>query len=358
MRDRPPREREELRREQGAEEAPQLPAAELLALQRTAGNAAVARAVIARQGGAVPTGLGMRGGGGAGVPNLFPPLGGGVDMKMLEGLQQRQEEIKQIILRWIEPNRPRIQGQVLTGMSLPEVVDMIRSAVPEAAELASEQIGAIAQQAMGGVQIPAHRLEHVEREFAAQLKNALRNVPTSLSVGREGGRLSISFSGLEAEARAGATTVKAGATPGGGEASVSHRDVEVGAEGSWSDKTVGLTTKVGPIAFGAEIKVGNGGSISSWQVGIGIGNAGALGPLIPSTQKAVRSAADAVGEVAGHLRRGGKPTDSFVTDRLKTIREGFAPLQTIAAATGPTAGVTLSGEGGEIRVEASITIPF
>ena len=62
--------------------------------------------------------------------------------------------------------------------------------------------------------------------------------------------------------------------------------------------------------------MGKGGSPDKWEIHIGVPRAGALGPLLPSTQKAVAGGRGGLG-IIRHLRAGGRATttSSRITSR-------------------------------------------
>jgi hypothetical protein len=72
----------------------------------------------------------------------------------------------------------------------------------------------------------------------------------------------------------------------------------------------------------------------------------------------VGQAGDAVTDIIRHLRSGGKPTDAAVQDRLKTIKQGIEPLSKLTEENAVSFGVSVSGDGPEVRVEASMILRF
>src|SRR5215210_438839 len=139
----------------------------VLALQGAAGNRAVSRALLQRDAVAV-----------AGAPSVLPGLNTPLDPSIMAGLDKRQRELEATIRAWVAAHADQIRGEVVTGMSLPEVIDLVRSGVKEATELPPETVGKIAASAMAPMSIPAHRLDQRDKELGAELRNAMANVPT------------------------------------------------------------------------------------------------------------------------------------------------------------------------------------
>jgi len=341
------------RRDRDAEVPAAPPAATphaLLALQANAGNQAVARALLQRDSpGAVtqPPAVSV-------LPGLNTPL----DPSIMAGLDKRQREIQARVRAWMVEHQAEIQGQVVAGMSLPEVIDLVRTRVKEATELAPETIGKLAQAVVSPMSIAPHRLENREKELAAELRNAMAKVPTELKIGGAGAWAKISISGLEAAVKAGGAEITGEAGPSSGSVGVKKGGAEAKAEVDWDEKTIALDTKVGPIGLGGKIGMGKAGGPDSWEVHIGVPRAGALGPLLPSTQKAVGQAGDAVSGIIRHLRSGGKPSDNVVQDHLKTIKKGLEPLSKLTAENAVSFGVSVSGDGPDVKVEASLIWRF
>jgi hypothetical protein len=316
----------------------------VLALQAAAGNQAVARSLLQRDAVA--------------APQILPGLNTPLDPSVMAGLDKRQKEVEGKVRAWLAENQARVQGQVVAGMSLPEVIDLVRTNVKEATELAPEIVGKLAQAGVSPMTIAPHRLENREKELTAELRNAMSNLPTELKIGGAGAWAKISISGLEAAAKVGGAEITGEAGPSSGSVGVKKNGNEAKAEVDWDEKTIALDTKVGPIGLGGKIGMGKTGGSDTWEIHIGVPRAGALGPLLPSTQKAVGQAGDAVTGIIRHLRSGGKTTDSAVQDHLKTIKKGIEPLSKLTEENALSFGVSVSGEGPEVRVEASLILRF
>ena len=326
---------------------PAAPVDALLALQAAAGNRAVSRALLQRDALQVTA-----------PPSVLPGLNTPLDPSIMAGLDKRQREVEAKIRAWVGEHQDQIRGEVVTGMSLPEVIDLVRSSVKEATELPPEAVGKIAASAVAPMSIPAHRLDQRDKELGAELRNAMANVPTELKIGGAGAWAKISISGLEAAAKLGGADVTGEAGPSSGSVGVTKGGAEAKAEVNWDEKTIALDTKVGPIGLGGKIGMGKTGSPDVWELHIGVPRAGALGPLLPSTQKAVHEAGDAVSGIIRHLRSGGKPDDAVVQAHLKTIKQGIEPLSKLATENALSFGISVSGDGPEVRVEAGIIWRF
>lgn len=339
---------EEPRERPRPEEAPAAPPHALLALQGAAGNRAVSRALLQRDAIQVTTD----------APRVLPGLNTPLDPSIMSGLDKRQREIEGKIRAWVAERQDQIRGEVVSGMSLPEVIDLIRTGIKDATELPPETVGKIASSAMAPITIPAHRLDQRDKELGAELRNAMANVPTELTIGGAGAWAKISISGLEAAAKVGGADLTAEAGPSSGSVGVKKGGTEATAEVDWDEKSIALDTKVGPIGLGGKIGMGKSGSPDAWELHIGVPRAGAMGPLLPSTQKAVHDAGDAVSGIIRHLRSGGKATDAVVQDGLKTIKKGIEPLSKLTVENALSFGISVSGDGPDVRVEAGLIWRF
>jgi hypothetical protein len=346
--------RELERRERGDEEERARPAAapppahELLALQAAAGNRAVARAVLQRDATVAAPG----------APVMLPGLNTPLDPSIMAGLDKRQKEVEKIVRGWLEEHRGEVQGQISVGASLPELIDLVRTSVKEATELGPETVGKIVTSAMAPLTIAPHRLQQRDKELTAELRNALGKLPEELKVGGAGAWAKVSISGLEAGTKLGGAQVTGQAGPGSATGTVKKGGTEAELEVDWDEKTIALDTKVGPIGLGGKIGMGKGGSPDTWEIHLGVPRAGALGPLLPSTQKAVRDAGDAVSGIINHLRSGGRADDPVIERYKKTIKDGLEPVGKMAVENAVTWGISVTGDGPDVRVEGSFTWRF
>jgi hypothetical protein len=72
----------------------------------------------------------------------------------------------------------------------------------------------------------------------------------------------------------------------------------------------------------------------------------------------VHEAGDAVSGIIRHLRTGGTPGDAVVQEQLKTIKKGIEPLSKMATENAVSFGISVSGDGPDVRVEAGMTWRF
>ena len=101
---------------------------------------------------------------------------------------------------------------------------------------------------------------------------------------------------------------------------------EAKAELDWDEQTIALDTKVGPIGLGGKIGMGKAGRRR-------LGNH----PSPPSRWQ---------------------PGDSVVQDHLKTIKKGIEPLSKLSAENAVSYGISVSGDGPDVKVEASLIWRF
>ena len=192
----------------------------------------------------------------------------------------------------------------------------------------------------------------------AELRNAFANVPKELKIGGAGAWAKISITGVEAAVKVGSANVTAEGGPSSGTVGVEKGGNEAKVEVDWDEKTIALDTKVGPIGLGGKIGMGKAGSPDTWEIHIGVPRAGALGPLLPSTQEAVGKAGGAVSEIIHHLRAGGQAGDDVVLANLKTIKKGIEPLAKLTEENAVSFGISVTGEGADVKVEASLIWRF
>ena len=222
---------------------PETPAARVLQLQADAGNTAVT-ALLQRDGVSV-SGLSMRNPPSTGG---LPPLMGGIDLNYIE---KRQREVKQKIRAYLDDEREKVQGQISIGASMAELIDRVRTNVPDSHELAPEQIAEVLR-AWSPITIAEHRLpgdvKGAESEFLATARNAFSKIPTEAKVERNGAYVKLSLGGLEA----------------GFERDEDHK-ASVGTE---SGKDVGVNIVSGPVHFAAKIEPGEAGGPAKWEIGM------------------------------------------------------------------------------------------
>src|SRR4051794_6616958 len=128
----------------------------VLLLQQAAGNGAVSRllqrdALSMRD----PTPLGSPAGGVGGLGSAGG-LGPGLSIDP-NFVAKRQEEISGKVTAYLAANEPVVQGKIAEGVSIAELVDLVRTNVPEAREMAPEQIANLLRK-WSKITIAEHRL--------------------------------------------------------------------------------------------------------------------------------------------------------------------------------------------------------
>lgn len=327
------------------------PADRVLALQRTAGNAAVARALLARQPGtASPLALPGLGLGGPILPEPIPA------------------HVESAVRAWLEMRRIGIGISVQQGAtSMPEVVAQIRAAVPAAREIAPYEVEMLVRDVMGRETPPATRgrpsAGSAESEIAARIANALPRPPTSIKLSSSAGKLELSLDGLEASTKYGSAKVTAKAGKDEAEASISGAGAKVTATGSYKGDAFGLKTEVRGVSFAAKVQREN-DAWSKWSMKLTVpvlGPAVSARPPAAELTEAVQKANAAVATVVAHLHAGGSPTDDVVKKALADIKPAFeAVSKATAAPKGPavTVGVGVQGGAGTWSAGVSLVIEF
>jgi hypothetical protein len=347
------------------EEAPRTTEEEVLDLQRSAGNRAVSRLLQRDAAGAAfsPFAPGVG-------PGLFPrpgTLGSAADIG-----KPVPEATQQKIRAFLESERYNIQSRVGDGtISMPEVVQMVRQACPEAAALDGPAVQAEVNaffRPLAIVPPPTRRKPSAAgrgEELAARLSNALPSAP-KIRISSRAGSLELTASGLVATTTVGGAKVTATGTPGGGEVKAKKGDVSVTAEVSATK--VGLSAKVDRATFGAKLeKDEKSGQWSKWELGVRVAVAGNEPleemPQIPELQEAVVKAEAAIREIAAHLSAGGDPRDAKVKDLLKEVKPALEGVKrAVEKPKGPNVTVGVTAKGGDeklgVFVGVSLIIEF
>jgi hypothetical protein len=311
-----------------AEEAPAPPAApadRVLQLQAGAGNAAVTR-LIQRDG------LSMR------SPPAFgtPPLAGGIDLNYIE---KHQQEIKKKIRAYLDSEREKVQGQIAEGASVAELVDRVRTNVPDATQLAPEQIAEVLR-SWSPITIAEHRkpgdVKGAESELLAAARNAFSKIPTEAKLEHHGAFVKLSLGGLEA----------------GFEKDEEH-SVSVGTE---SGKDVGVNIASGPVHFAAKLEPGDAGGPVHWEVGMTFPGDDPV-PLLGSLGSVFGAANSSIGRVASDIRAG-KADAGKIKEQWAPVKEATEAVKGILGHSHVSAGVKVEGEGGAIAVTATLTVTF
>lgn len=334
------------------------PSDSILALQRSAGNAAVAQ-MLARDPVsdaplASPVGAGR-------FPGInSPPI-------MLDELPM---SVQMPVAAFLDEQYPNYVEKALAGtLSVPEVIAELRQRVPQAATVTASALAGLVRNhrfASHSFKIPEERKKvdstGLLKQAEAAIANALPSVPTSVTLGGPAGSLRLSISGVQIKTKIGGAAVKVDAAPGGAEAEVKKGDVSAGASAAWTGKEFAVKTDV----KGAKLE----GKVAKddakgwgWSASLTMPLVGAEIDVVPDLQKVVGEAHTAIAEVIAHIQGGGSPKDSYVTDRLSKIKPAIEGAQRAAQKSkGPA--VTLRGNvggdfgGGNFSAGVTLTVEF
>ena len=338
-------------REQAAP-APAPPvAASILALQRSAGNAAVAR-MLAR----APLDAPLL----PGIPDLkkpiVPGLGGGlgvVDLPM--GVQMAVDE-------YLEMQKGAYNQRVIDGtISVPEVVAEIRQRVPQAASTPGAAIATAVRthDFKVNLTIPEERTKvdatGLTKQAEAAIGNALPSVPTSVSLSSSAGNLTLSISGVKLKTSVGGAKVTVDAGKDGPSAEVKKGDVSAGASAKWDGTEFAIKTQVKDAKLDGKVSK-DPVKGWSWSAGLVMPLWGSEIDVLPDLNKVVADAYGAIGESVSFIQGGGSPTDSFVTERLAKIKPAIEAAQRTAKQSGPSATLRASVGGGAGGFSAGVSV--
>ena len=335
--------------EERAEAAPPPSAAALLALQRSAGNAAVTR-VLARDP-ATPTSLQFT------QPAPAPPIGG-----PLAVMPKLPADVEKAVDQFLSDNRNVIQMEVSTGtVSMPEVVDRVRRKVAAAADASPFALEMRVLQIVGAVPSTRQKksLGGDQAQQAASIANKLPKIPTSVTISSSSTSLKIELVGVELKtAQDGVhSTLKADKEGVGVEAK--EGGAKVGVNAKWDGSGFGVKTEVGGVKFGG--KVERKGEGWKWSGGLVFQLAGDEVEELPDVSGTVAAAHGAISDALGHVARGGSPADEYVTGRMGQIKPAIDAVGKVAARSGKsgaTLRVTASGDDGGFTAGVSLVIVF
>jgi hypothetical protein len=332
--------------EERAAPLPPAPTAQrVLDLQRGAGNAAVARALVARE------------------PMQFtkpPPITLGPNPLLYA--PSLSAEVEKAVDAFLAEQKAGFLASMLTGtISMPEVVDMVRRRVPVAVDASPFAIEGRVYQIVGNV--PRQRGkpdlggQHAQR--AASIANSLPMPPTSVTIGASKTSLTVRI--VEAELKTSKDGVHGSvkADKEGAEAEVKKGDVKAGVSGKWDGSSFGVKTEVGVVKFGG--KVERKGDSWKWSGGLVFQLAGDEVDELPDIGGVVSGAHTALVDSLGHLRAGGSVTDPYLTGRMGQIKPAIDAIGKVAersGKSGATLRVTASGEDGGFTAGVSLVIVF
>jgi len=345
------RRRSDVPDEERANEArePAVPAppatASILALQRSAGNAAVAR-MLAR----APTDAPVLPGLTDPKKPLLPGLGGAPALSQDElpaGVQMAVDTHLDVLFQ------SYLQKSLEGTLSVPEVVAEVRQKVPQAASVPGAALAGIVRThrfSMASFKIPEERKKvdsaGLGKQAEAAIANALPSVPTSVFLSGAGGSLRLSISGAQVKTKIGGATVKVDAGKEGAEAEVKKGDASVAASAAWSGKEFAIKTDV----KGAKLE----GKVAKddtkgwgWSASLVMPLMGDEIDVLPDLQKVIGEAHGAIAEVVAHVQGGGDPKDAYVTERLAKIKPAIDGAQRAAQKSKGPAATLRANAGGD-----------
>lgn len=330
------------------------PAAHLLLLQRHAGNRAVA-GWLSR----------------SSLTDVSTAVAGAV--------QQRDEldrRLRPAVIAYLAQQRADFALLLPDRLSMPEIVDMVRTNVPDARQLDILVIEQIVEGVFGPGAIRPHRVdrEGMQAELAAHLRNAMGDLPTEVRlVQGEHGYLRVSVSGVEA----GLGPVRAQASPSGGQLEVKGRRAgvtasvgadygDVGRAGRTSDAGVGtrfgIEGHAGPVRFAGAVAKDDRGDWARWSFEVGFPELGARDPDFEAVTRTMNAAGRAMTEIVRRVQAGASPTDRALATSLDVVQAGMEAIAEVAerrtGGPGVGVGIQAEGRGDEVRALATVTIRF
>jgi hypothetical protein len=306
--------------------------AALLKLQSGAGNAAVARAVLARDLPAV-------------VPQIQPPapMDGAIAMR---------------VVAYLERMRLAIQLHNEQGtISMPELVNWVRQNVPEALAATPFQIEVVISDTLKGDTPPPSRkvvsADGRAAEVESRILNSLPKPPKEFKIYAGPGTLTFAFSG-SAEAKLGAVTAKG--DKDGGSVTVKDGDKSVTGSGNWAGDAFGLKASVKGLSFDAQIKKDS--TTKAWshftanvKIPIAGGETVEGVPPTPEIAEAVMKAEGAIEDVIAYMAAGGSPTDEAVTSKMGVIKTALSAVTAaVEQRKGPQASLKITVGTGDPKL--------
>lgn len=330
----------------------------ILGLQRTAGNAAVTRALLARQGS------------GSGTLVLPPLSGTGGEVPGLGAALCKPipDDVAGEVKNFLQTRQVAIGIRVQEGsISMPEVVAMVRQQCPASLRIEPFQVETLVSEVMG-IETPPPRRKNqtadgARAEIEALIANALPKPPTKVSLTSKYGALVLSLDGAQINTKIAGVKVQAKAGTSSGSIEGSSGSVSVKGEASFQGDSVGVSTKVGDVSFGAKLQKDK-DTWSKWSMELTIPVIGEASDAVPPADQlrdAVVKADAAVARVIAHLEAGGSPTDDVVKQALDDIKPAIDAIdKATSKPKGPSVTVkgTASGSSSGWSVGVSVVITF
>jgi hypothetical protein len=288
-------------------------------LQRSAGNAAVT-AFLQRDLPLAPSGPNL---------NVRPDF-----------VEKRDKETQRKITAYLNAEKPRIQGRIVSGWSMPELVDLIRTQVPESVGIGPERVAQILRGWSTELSIPEHRkpgdAAGAESELIAMIKNSFSKIPTSVSVKKSGMFVKVSLSGIET---------------GLGTADGDKVSVE-----SPYGQDVGVNVVVGKTHFAAKVEPGAGGEPTHWEVNLSFPGDDPM-PLMGSLGQLFGGASSSIGAAAADVRAG-RATVGSLKGQWAPVKDAVSAVSTIADHEVVSLGLKVEGNGPAVTATATVTVTF
>ena len=305
----------------------------MLKLQTGVGNAALARAILAR--------------------DLQPPGVGKVPLP-----KEMDSATKQAIQKYLETMRTAIQEHIIHGtISMPELVNQIRQNVPESLTYKPLDIEVVISETLGGLTPPYSRkvvtADGRSAEVEASILNSIPKPPKELKIYAGPGTLTFGFSG-EATIKAGPVSVKG--DKDGGSVTIKDGDTSVTGKGSFAGDSFGLKASVKNLAFEAQIRKDSGTKEwSKFNATVKIPIAGQETvegrPPMEEITEAVMASEAAIKDVIGHIASGGSPSDEIVKQKMALIKPGLEKVtEAVEKRKGPQASLKITVGTGDPKL--------
>jgi hypothetical protein len=335
--------------------APRSDVAAILALQRSAGNAAVSRAMLARAPTDAPLLPGIAD---PAKPSLVPGLGASLHFDEIP------MSVQMPVDAYLDQHTADILEKVLAGtISVPEMVAELRQKVPQATSVSASSLAGLVRNhrfSNATLKIPEERAKvsagGLTKQAEASIANALPSVPTSVSFSGAAGALTLSISGVQLKTKVGGAQLKVDAGKEGPSAEVKKGDVSAGASAKWDGTEFGLKTQVKDAKLDGKVSK-DATKGWSWSAGLVMPLWGSEIDVLPDLAKVVAEAQGAISESVAYIQGGGSPTDSYVTDRLAKIKPSIeAAERTAKKSKDPAATLRASVGGGAGGFSAGLTL--